>query len=58
MTANLNGYIFVIKDYKLLKEYDIWLKSATVLKKVFDSEPIYNKKFLKNKIKYYGAHVQ
>ena len=34
------------------------LKSATVLKKVFDSEPIYNKKFLKNKIKYYGAHVQ
>ena len=32
-TANLNGYIFVIKDYKLLKEYDIWVKVSNSIKK-------------------------
>ena len=43
---------FFIKDEKLLKIYNkIWKKVSNIIKKVFDSRPVYNKKYPKNKIK-------
>ena len=43
---------FFIKDDELLeKYYEIWQKVKDSLKKEFDCEPIYNKKYLKAKIK-------
>ena len=43
---------FFIKDKKLLKIYNkIWKKVSNIIKKVFDSRPVYNKKYPKNKIK-------
>ena len=46
---------FSIGDNELLKKYnDIWNHVNYSIKKEFDSEPIYNKKFLKAKIKCYG----
>ena len=43
---------FLIKDDELLKEYnEIWEKVKNSLKKEFDSEPVYNEKYLKAKIK-------
>ena len=45
-----------IKDNELLENYDeIMKKVKNILKKEFDSEPVYNEKYLKAKIKsYYG----
>ena len=43
---------FSIEDDELMKKYNnIWNKVSNSVKKEFDSEPIYNKKFLKTKIK-------
>ena len=43
---------FFIKDEKLLKIYNkIWKKVSNIIKKVFDSRPVYNKKYPKNKIR-------
>ena len=45
---------FLIEDDDLLEKYDtIWHKFSTDIKKEFDSEPVYDKKFLKTKIKSY-----
>ena len=42
---------FLIEDDDLLEKYNtIWDKVSTDIKKEFDSEPVYNKKFLKAKI--------
>ena len=51
----LNIYLFLIKDYELLEKYnEIWEKVKNNLKKEFDSEPVYNEKYLKAKlISYY-----
>ena len=50
-------YLF-IEDDDLLKKYDtIWNKVSADIKKEFDSEPIYNKEFLKTKIKSPGDEV-
>ena len=39
---------FLIKDDELLEKYDkIWKKVKNNLKKEFDSEPVYNEKYLK-----------
>ena len=39
----------------LQEKYNIiWNKSALILKKKIDSEPVYNKTFLKSKTKCYG----
>ena len=47
---------FFIKDDELLKKYnEIWEKVKNSLKKEFDSEPVYNKKYLKAKIKSYNG---
>ena len=49
---------FFIKDNDLLEKYNtIWDKVSGDIKKEFDSEPVYNKKLLKTKIKSYGDEV-
>ena len=47
---------FLIKNDKLL-ENEIWEKVKNILKKEFDSEPVYNKKYLKAKIKSYNGKI-
>ena len=43
---------FLIKDDELLEKYNgIWEKVKNSIKKEFDSEPLYNEKYLKAKIK-------
>ena len=43
---------FLIKDDELLDKYnEIWEKVRTNIKNAFDSEPVYNKKYLETKIK-------
>ena len=49
---------FLIENDDLLEKYNtIWDKASTGIKKEFDSEPVYNKIFLKTKIKSYGGEV-
>ena len=49
---------FLIKDDKLLKKYDeIWGKVKNSNKKVFNSEPVNNEKYLKAKIKSYNGKI-
>ena len=46
---------FLIEDDDLLGKYNIiWDKVSADIKKEFDSEPVYNKYFLKTKIKSYS----
>ena len=46
---------FLIEDDKLLEKYNtIWDKVSTDIKKEFDSEPVYSKRFLKTKTKSHG----
>ena len=45
---------FLIKDEKLLEKYnEIWRKVSSIIRKEFDSNPVYNEKCLKTKIKVY-----
>ena len=45
---------FLIEDKDLSEKCNsIWDKISADIKKEFDSEPVYNKKFLKTKIKSY-----
>ena len=47
---------FLIKDDELLEKYnEIWEKVKNSLKKELDSEPVCNKKNLKDKIKSYNG---
>ena len=52
---------FFIKDDELLEKYnEIWEKVKTIIKKEFDSfdsEPIYNEKYLKTRIKSYNEKI-
>ena len=49
---------FLIEDDDLLEKYNtIWDKVSTDIKKEFDSEPVYNKVFLKTKIKSHSDEV-
>ena len=49
---------FLIEDDELLEKYDtIWDKASADIKNEFDSEPVYNKEFLKTKIKSHGDEV-
>ena len=49
---------FLIEDDELLQKYNtIWDKVSADMKKEFDSEQIYNKIFLKSKIKSHGNEV-
>ena len=45
----------MIEDDDLLEKYNtIWDKDSADIKKEFDSKPVYNKNYLKTKIKYHG----
>ena len=48
---------FLIKDYDLKKINAIWDKNNADIKKDFDSEPVYNKSYLKTRIKSHGDEV-
>ena len=49
---------FLIEDCDLLKKYNtIWDKVSADMKKEFYSEPVYNKNYLKTKIKSNGDKV-
>ena len=48
----------MIKDDKLLEKYSrIWDKVSNSMKKGFDSEPVYNEKDFKSKIKSYEGKI-
>ena len=48
----------LIEDDDLLEKYNtIWDNVSADIKKEFDNEPVYNKKFLKTKIKSHGDEV-
>ena len=47
-----------IKDNDLLEKYnEIWEKVKNNMKNEFDSEPVYNKKYMKIKIKSYNEKI-
>ena len=49
---------FLIKDDELLEQYnEIWEKLKNRLKKELGSNPIYNEKYLKAKIKSYNGKI-
>ena len=49
---------FLIKDDELLEKYnEIWEKVKNSIRKEFDSEPVYNEKYLKAKIKSYNGKI-
>ena len=49
---------FFIEDDDLLEKYNtIWDKVSTDMKKEFDRQTVYNKEFLKTKIKSHGHEV-
>ena len=49
---------FLIEDDDLLEKYNtIWDKVNANIRKEFDSEPVYNKNYLKTKIKSHGDEV-
>ena len=63
----MNGYVKYVNDSKclnllvhdkeLLKKYNVMLeKVSNLLKKEFDSEPVYNNKYIKTKIKIYNKN--
>ena len=49
---------FLIEDSDLLEKYStIWDKVSADIKKEFDIEIVYNKNYLKTKIKFHRAEV-
>ena len=49
---------FLIKDDELLEKYlEIWEKPKNSLNKEFDSEPVYNEKYLKANMESYNGSV-
>ena len=55
-----NKYMsFLIKDDELLEKYnEIWKKLKNIIKKEFDSEPVYNEKYVKGKIKLHNVKIK
>ena len=53
----LKDMYFLIKDDELLEKYKIWDKVINSIKKGFDTEPVYNEKNLKTKIKSYESNI-
>ena len=48
----------LIKDDELFKKYNkIWRKVKNIIDKEFDKDPVYNKKYLKPKIKSYNRKI-
>ena len=50
-------YFFIEVDQLLEKYNTIWDKVSADIKREFDSEPVYNKELLKNKVKSHGDEV-
>ena len=51
-------YVFFEKRWKLLKKCnEIWKGVSNITKKEFDSNPVYNKKYIKTKIKSYKGKI-
>ena len=50
-------YILIKDDYLSVKYNTIWDNGSADLKKEFDSDPVHNKEFLKNKIKSHDVEV-
>ena len=49
---------FLIKGEKLLEKYnEIWKKVSKIIKKEIDSNPVYNEKYMKIKIKFYNGKI-
>ena len=49
---------FMMEDDDLLEEYNtIWDKVSADIKREFHSEPVYNKNYLKTKVKSHGNEV-
>ena len=49
---------YLIKDDELLKQHNkIWKNVKNIIYKEFDSDPVYNKKYLKAKIKSYNGKI-
>ena len=49
---------FLIKDNEFIGKYnEIWHKISNNIKKLFVSEPVYSKKYLKTKIKSYKGKI-
>ena len=49
---------YLIKDDKLLKKHNkIWKNVKNTIYKEFDSDPVYNKKYLKTKMKSYNGKI-
>ena len=50
--------IFLVNDKEVLKRYsEIWTKIKSLIKKEFNSELVYNDKYIKTKIKIYNDRV-
>ena len=48
----------LIKDEKLLEKYkEIWKKVSNIIEKEFDSNPVYNEKYMKAKAKVYNKKI-
>ena len=48
----------MIKDEKLLEKYnEIWKKVSKITKKEFDSNPVYDEKYIKTKLKSYNGKI-
>ena len=48
----------LINNEKLLeKYYEIWKKVSNITKNEFDSNPVYNEKYIKTKIKSYNGKI-
>ena len=54
-----NKYInLLVNDKEILKKYsEIWNKIKSLIKKEFNSEPVYNDKYIKTKIKIYNDKI-
>ena len=52
-------YMNLLVNYKeILKKYfEIWNKIKSLIKKEFNSEPVYNDKYIKTKMKIYNDRV-
>ena len=50
-------YHHLVENDDILEKYTIWDKVSANIRKGFDSEAVYNKEFLKTKIKFHGDEV-
>ena len=52
------GMFSLIKDEKLLENYnEIWKKVSKITKKEFDSNPVYDEKYINTKLKSYNGKI-